>query len=49
MKKLYCIFSGKYRKFGKSKISFFLEITLVISIICNKCKNEEEKIFKEEE
>ena len=26
-----------------------LRKTLVLSIICNKCKSEDEKIFKEEE
>ena len=49
MKKLYCIICGKYRKFEKPKIIYFLQTTLVLSIICNKCKNEDEKIFKEEE
>ena len=49
MKKLYCIICGKYRKFEKPKISHLLEKTLVLSIICSKCKNEDEKIFKEEE
>ena len=49
MKKLYCVISGKYRKFEKPKTSYFLEKTLVLSIICSKCKNEDEKIFKEEE
>ena len=49
MKKLYCVISGKYRKFEKPKISYLLEKTLVLSIICSKCKNEDEKIFKEEE
>ena len=49
MKKLYCVICGKYRKFGKPKISYLLEKTLVLSIICSKCKNEDEKIFKEEE
>ena len=39
----------KYRKFKKPKISYLLEKTLVLSIICSKCKNEDEKIFKEEE
>ena len=48
MKKLYCIICGKYRKFEKPKISFILEKAL-LSIICCKCKNEDEKIFKEEE
>ena len=49
MKRLYSIICGNYRKFEKSKISYFLEKTLVIYIICSKCKNEDEKIFKEEE
>ena len=49
MKRLYSIICGNYRKFEKSKISYFLEKTLVIYIICSKCKNEDKKIFKEEE
>ena len=47
MKKLYCIICGKYRKLEKPKISYLLEKT-VPSIICSKCKNENEKTFKEE-
>ena len=42
MKKLYCVICGRYRNFEKKKKS-------ILSIICRKCKNEEEKIFKEEE
>ena len=49
MEKLYCVICGQYRKFEKLKISFLLEKTLVLSIICSKCKNENEKLFKEEE
>ena len=49
MKKLYCVIYGKYRKFEKPKISCLLEKTLVLSIICSKCKNEDEILFKEEE
>ena len=49
MKKLYCVICGKYRKFEKPKISYLLEKTLVLSIICSKCKNEDEKLFKEDE
>ena len=49
LKKLYCIICGKYRKFKNPKISYILEKTLVLSIICSKCKNEDEKIFKEKE
>ena len=48
MKKLYCIICGKYRKFEKPEICL-LEKTLVLSIIYSKCKNKDEKIFKEEE
>ena len=43
MKKLYCVICGKYKKFEKSKISYVLEKTLVLSINCSKCKNEDEK------
>ena len=47
MKKLYCIICGKYGKFNNPKI-YILE-KAVLSIICSKCKNEDEKTFKEEE
>ena len=49
MKKLHCFVCDRYKTFEKPKISYILEKTLVISIICSKCKNEDEKIFKEEE
>ena len=49
MKNLYCVICDKYRKFEKSKISNLLEETLVLSIICSKSKNEDKKLFKEEE
>ena len=49
MKKSYCMFCRKYRKFEKPKISYISEKTLVLSIICSKCKSEDEKIFKQEE
>ena len=49
MKKLYCVICGKYRKFEKPKISYIIEKTLVLYIICSKSRNEAEKIFKEEE
>ena len=49
MKKLYCINCSKYKKYEKPIISYLLEKTLVLSIICSKCKNEDETIFKEEE
>ena len=43
------VICGKYRKFEKHKISYLLEKTLVLSIIFSKSKNEDEKLFKEEE
>ena len=49
IKKTKKIICSKYRTFEKPKISYFLEKTLVLSIICSNCKNEDEKIFKEEE
>ena len=49
MKKLYCVICGKYRKFEQPKISHLLEKTLVLFIICSKCKNEDKKLFKQEE
>ena len=49
MKKLYYLICAKYKKFEKPKISYLLERAVVLSIICSKCKNEDEKIFKEEE
>ena len=49
MKKLCCVICGKYRTFEKPKISYILEKTLVIFIICSKCKNEDETVSKEEE
>ena len=49
MKKLYCVIRGKYRKFEKPKISYLLQKTSILSIICSKCKNEDEKLFKEVE
>ena len=44
MKTLHCV-----EKFQKPKISYILKKSLVLSIICSKCKNDDEKIFKEEE
>ena len=49
MKGSYCVICGKYKKFEKPKISYLLEKTSIISFICNKCKNEDQKISKEEE
>ena len=49
MKKLYCVFGSNYRKFEKLEVSYLLEKTLVLSIICIKYKNKNEKKIKEEE
>ena len=46
MKKSYCVICSKYRKFEKPKISYLLAKTLILSIICSKCKNENEKVKK---
>ena len=48
-KKIHCVICSKYRKFEKPKISYLLEKTLVLFIICSKFKNEDEKTFKEED
>ena len=42
MKKMYSVICGKYRKFEKPIVSYLLEKTLVLSIICSKGKNEEQ-------
>ena len=50
MERLYYAISGsKYKKFEEPKISYNLEKTLVLSIICSKGMNKDEKILKEEE
>ena len=49
MKKLYCVFGSNYRKFEKLEVSYLSEKTLVLSIICIKYKNKNEKKIKEEE
>ena len=46
MKKIYCVIWSKYIKFEKTKISYLLEKTLVLSIICSRCKNEEKKYLE---
>ena len=48
MKKLYCVICDKYRKFEKPKLSYLLKKQLLL-LFCSKCKNEDEKLFKEEE
>ena len=49
MKRLYCVICSNYRKFEKPKTSYILEKALILSIICSKCRNEDEKLFKEQE
>ena len=49
MKKLFCVICGNSIKLEKPKTSYLLEKTLVLSISCSKCKNEDEKLFKKEE
>ena len=46
IKKSYFVFCGKYRKFEKPKISYLLEKTLALSIICSKCKKEMKNYLK---
>ena len=48
MKTLYRVICNKYRKLEILKISYLLDKALALSIICSKCKNEDEKMFKEE-
>ena len=49
MKKIYCLICSKYRKFKNPEISYIFEKVSVLSIICSNCKNEDRKIFKQEE
>ena len=49
MKKLCCVICIKYRKLEKPTIPYLLEKTLVLSIICSRCKNDDEKICKKED
>ena len=49
MKKLDCVICGNYRKFKNPIKTYSFEKTSVLSIICSKCENEDEKIFKEKE
>ena len=35
MKKVYCVICGKYKKFEQHKISYILEKTSDLSIICS--------------
>ena len=49
MKKSYRVICGNYRQHKNLKISYVVEKTLVLSIVCSTCKNEDEKIFEESE
>ena len=57
MKNLYCVICGKQRKFERHKISYIFQKknkknkkrTLVFLYYLHKCKNEDDKIFREEE
>ena len=43
------LFAANIEYFKNLKYHSCYKKTLVLSIICSKCKNENEKIFKEEE
>ena len=45
-KKICYVIFAKYWKFKNSKISYILEKTLVLSVICSKCEIEDEKYLK---
>ena len=49
MKTIYCIICCKYYKFKKPKISHIFKNTLILSIVCSKCENKDEKIYKEQD
>ena len=40
---------GKYRKFKNPKTASVFEKTIVLSLICSKCENKDDNIFKEKE
>ena len=46
--KNYCFICGKYRKSKSLKISYIFGKALVLPVICCKCENEDNKVFKEE-
>ena len=46
MKKIHCVICCEYIKSEKPNISYQLEKTLVLSIVCSNCKNEEIKYIK---
>ena len=48
MREIYCIKCKKYNEFKKPKISYICYRTLLFpSIICNKCRSDDEQIFME--
>ena len=49
MKTLYSIICGRYKNLKNLKMSYLVEKALVLSTIYSECKNEDEKLFKEEE
>ena len=46
MKKTYCINCNKYRKFENPEVSYILDETFVLSIICGERGSNDEKIFQ---
>ena len=48
MKKCIALFAASIENLNILKYHTFFKKTLVISIICSKCENEDGKIFKEE-
>ena len=47
--KIYRVKYEKFRKLVNPNISYVFDKTLVLFIICRKCGNIDERIFKEEE
>ena len=45
-KNIYCIKHNKYRKLKKPKILYIFDKTLVFSITCCKCGNNDKNIYK---
>ena len=49
MGKIYCTICTMYKEFKNPKISYICDKTLLSSSNCDKCRSEDEKIFKVEE
>ena len=47
-KNLFNVQCNKYRKFKNPKISHIFNKTLVLSVICDTCDSDDEKIFTED-